>query len=136
MRPAAPPAQQTILPPEPVAQAPVSETLDTSVTPAQEEPAVLEDDSNPELPLTSVRDDSSPGDGSVFVRYLSRLTDAGRSIPFLREPSAGNGSVLAFGKLQAGYGRIFTHDSVITSGRNWTPREERSCFYLQTSFSF
>jgi hypothetical protein len=136
MRSAAPPAQQTISLPGPAAQALLRETMDTPMTPDQEAPAILDDTSNPELPFTSVPDDSSLGDDSILVRYLDRLTGEGCNFPFLREPSPGSGGVFAFGRLQAGYGRIFTDDSVITRRRNGTAREDQSWFYLKTSFRF
>jgi hypothetical protein len=106
------------------------------MTLAPEAAAAPEDAFNPELPFTSIPHDSFLEDGSIFVRYLNRMTGTSRNLPFLREPSAGSSGGLGFGKLQAGYGRIFTDDSVITRGRNGTAWEEGSCFYLKTSFRF
>ncbi|MCU0785738.1 MAG: hypothetical protein MUF81_17185 [Verrucomicrobia bacterium] len=81
-------------------------------------------------------DDSSLGDASIFVRYLERRAGAGRTFPLLDGRLLGNGGTLALGKLQAGYGRIFDGDSVITRGRNGTAWEEASCLYVKVIFRF
>jgi len=54
---------------------------------------------------------------------------------FRKAVQPGLGS-LTWGNLQAGYGRVFYDESVISRGSNGTAWEEPGCLYLKTRFRF
>lgn len=95
-----------------------------------------EESTFPEEAVVSEASNDSPFDADgVLVRYLECRAAAGRVL-LLPEGLVGKGGTLTFRKLQAGYGRIFTDDSVITRGRHGAAWEEKSYFYLKTCFRF
>lgn len=136
LQPARTPVQQTIAAPPPITQPMLSATLNTNLEFAPAKPDVCEVISNPAPLPTMEYDYSSPPDGRLFVRYLERRTDMRGRLPLLGGLSRGNGGLLAFGNLRAGYGRIFSDNSGLARGRNGTAWEEGSHFYLKTSFKF
>jgi len=126
--------------PEAVIPAPVTAMLDTRtafapIEPASE-PVAPEANFNQETALTNAPDNSALEDDNFLARYLDRPTGGGRNSASIREHPAANGSLVAFGKFQAGYGKIFTDDSLIACGRNWAAREEAGCLFLKVSFRF
>jgi hypothetical protein len=75
-------------------------------------------------------------DEDSLARYLDHRLDGGQEVAPLRERPVSSQSLIAFGNLQAGYGKIFNDDSVIT--RRWAaiPREEAGYLFLKLSFRF
>ena len=94
--------------------------------------------------------DLPPEDANVFsgssVGYVRRsiasighLADpevVNHKFVLFRRPVQPGLTSLAWGSLQAGYGRIFTDDSVFARGNNGTAWEEPGCLYLKTRFRF
>lgn len=134
-RPIQPAAKAPAIP-EPVGQPALSVKLDTRmrlISPKPEaEAATLPEEGK----ITKTPNDSAFDEDGFYVRYLERQSDADKALRLLPERLVGKGGTLAFGQLQAGYGRIFTDDSVITRGRNGTTWEEASCLYVKASFRF
>jgi hypothetical protein len=77
-----------------------------------------------------------PGDEPRSSRYLDVSAVKSEAFKLPGERTASGEGAVALGKLQAGYGRIFTPDSVITRGRNGTVWEDHSYIFLQARFRF
>lgn len=71
------------------------------------------------------------------VRYLGNPAGKDDKILFVRMNRETRDVILVSSKLDAGYGRIFPMDSVITRGRNGTVWEEKDSFvYLRFNKRF
>jgi len=136
LQPARQPVKQAISHPEPNTRAPLSATLDTTLEFAPAKPVAREEPLFPDELPTTARDDLPPLEGGSLVHYLECPTDARGGFAFLDALPVGKGGVLAFGKLRAGYGRIFPDNSILSRGQNGTAWEEQSFFYLKASFRF
>lgn len=77
-----------------------------------------------------------PGDDPRTSRYLDVSAVKSEDFKLPGDRTASGEGAVGLGKLQAGYGRIFTPDSVITRGRNGTVWEDHSYIFLQARFSF
>lgn len=108
--------------------------------------SLLSDNFSTSVTLDLPADDSSDllsgnsvGYRRVSVASISHLSDSSETnnkfVLFRKRVQPGVTS-LGWGILQAGYGRIFEGDSVITRGNNGTVWEEPGCLYLRTSFRF
>ena len=70
------------------------------------------------------------------IRYLADPEETSNKLLHFSKRLQPGISSLTWGNLQAGYGRIFADDSVITRGNNGTAWEEPGCLYLKTRFRF
>ena len=120
-------------------------TLDSEQAPARTT-SLLSDNFSISVTLEVPPDDSSEllsgnsiGYRRVSVASIRHLADpeetSNKLVHFRKRLQPGISS-LTWGNLQAGYGRIFTDDSVITRGNNGTAWEEPGCLYLKTRFRF
>jgi hypothetical protein len=120
-------------------------TLDSEQAPARVT-SLLSDNFSISVALDFVPDASSEllsgssiGYRRASVASIRHLADPGETtnklVLFPRHVQPGITS-LAWGSFQAGYGRIFTDDSVITRRSNGTAWEEPGCLYLKTRFGF
>ena len=120
-------------------------TLDSEQAPARAT-SLLSDNFSISVTLDVPPDDSSEllsgnsiGYRRVSVASIQNLADpeeTSNKLVNLRKRLQPGISSLTWGNLQAGYGRIFTDDSVVTRGNNGTAWEEPGCLYLKTRFRF
>ncbi len=77
-----------------------------------------------------------PGAGPRLSRYLEFPTVKPEDFRLPDESPAASTGAVVLGKLQAGYGKLFDPDSILTRGRNGTVWEDHSFFFVKTCFSF
>ena len=70
------------------------------------------------------------------IRYLADPEEMNNKFVLFRRQVQPGLASLTWGNLQAGYGRIFPDESVISRGSNGTTWEEPGCLYLKTRFRF
>lgn len=71
-----------------------------------------------------------------YARFLERPLNPSFRIPFFHRRGQTSSGALMLGKLGAGYGQVFTEDSVLARNRNGTLLEEPSFLFLKATFRF